>query len=238
MFRKTPSERGDIRAFHRHMRLTSITVKIAESGTIWTHSNEGFLTMVDMFKVPPSGLAALSLPMPEKPPSKHIRRAFDFHTPERLWAVFESYVQFCKENTIQRGKYAIDTPLTIQGFCRFSGIARSTFTKWRAGKHIPMGMNDTIEAISATIEDHLLARALISVYRENLVARMTGQSEKLDQQIVTEGDDDKADLSRLSHAQLCMLRALHVVMIGTGENPDCTLIIEAASSIIKESEKV
>ena len=163
--------------------------------------------------------------------------ARDFHSPMALWGVFEEYQTWCKANPIKSKtrkniETTIEAPLTVQGFCRFSGISRSTFTKWRAGQHVPEGLADTIEAISATIDEHLLSRALVEVYLENLVARMTGQSDKFDQNITQTETVEPVFLERLTHPQLVMLRALQVAITGANEKPDQAAIIEAAQNII------
>jgi len=129
--------------------------------------------------------------------------------------VFEEYQAWCKAYPIKRNKTMLDAPLTIQGFCRFSGISRSTFMRWRVGDRLPKSLEDTVEKISATIDEHLITRALISVYRENLVARMTGQSDKRQQHVITESIESRLDPSRLSHTHLVMLRAL---MTGNDDN--------------------
>lgn len=79
------------------------------------------------------------------------------------------------EKTTQANRIA--RPLTIDGWCAFANIGNySQFKK----DYIERGFGDAIAGIERVIRENQISGAAVGIYRENLVARLNGLTDRKD----------------------------------------------------------
>lgn len=126
--------------------------------------------------------------------SKHGREK-TFATPELLWEAACEYFTWCEENPIKDprsfGQRNIQRPFTIVGMCRFLGVnsvylqQMEEYLRERVDEQ-SKEFSNIIILIKETIYQQKFENAVIGVYKENIIARDLGLTDKRD--ITTDGD--------------------------------------------------
>lgn len=121
--------------------------------------------------------------------SKHGRDKL-FATPELLWEAACEYFEWCEKNPIKDprsfgGKQMIQRPFTMHGLCAFLHCNTVYFNHFESdlkegkGEHIE-DFNKVIQDIREVIYRQKFENAVIGVYKENIIARDLGLTEKQD----------------------------------------------------------
>lgn len=71
-------------------------------------------------------------------------------------------------------------PLSIQSFCVFLGIGESTFKDW-ANRTDDESFSAVIDIIKTSIKSNQIDGAVIGQYKENIIARLNGISDRIDE---------------------------------------------------------
>lgn len=97
-------------------------------------------------------------------------------TPEELWDHFRLYVAL--RSAIRMNLMPL--PLTVVSWCNYLGIARSTWYAWRDENAATYreDLSDIITRVEECIKDQMITGAVTGAYKENIVARITGLSDK------------------------------------------------------------
>lgn len=122
-------------------------------------------------------------------------------SPDELIDKLEEYCKACAENPIlvqdgmrkskdggQKDEQVLQMnrvarPMTIDGYCNFAGIG-----DWRRMKQFysnDEGFADAIALVERVIRDQQVSGAMVGLYRENIVARLNGITDRQD--ITSEG---------------------------------------------------
>lgn len=126
--------------------------------------------------------------------SKHGRDKI-FASPELLWEAACEYFEWCQENPIKDprsfGQRNIQRPFTLIGMCRFLGVNSVYFQQLEdqfKGKEDEQSkeFSNIIILIKETCYQQKFDNAVIGVYKENIIARDLGLTDKKD--ITTAGD--------------------------------------------------
>ena len=116
-------------------------------------------------------------------------------SPDELIDKFEEYCMACAENPIfvhdwrkskeggqNKEKMAqmnrVERPLTLYGFCNYAGIG-----DWRRMKQTyanDEGFADSIAFVERVIRDQQVSGATVGMYRENIVSRINGITDRQD----------------------------------------------------------
>lgn len=126
------------------------------------------------------------------------------YTPDELIEKFAEYVQWCKDNPIKlelkeqglRGNGAVDTTkteykprfLNLRGFLSFIGGSDVYWHELEEGKH-KEHFSKVKKAISTYIQSYQIEYAAAGVFKENIVSRLNGLTDK--QEHKHEGDGIK-----------------------------------------------
>ena len=119
-----------------------------------------------------------------------------FATPELMWEAACEYFQWCEENPIQDtrsfgGKQKVQRPFTMHGLCRFLGCNTVYFNHFEtsidkkedeSSKDFSKVIIDIREAIYQQKFEH----AAIGIFKDNIIARDLGLSEKTENRIQVE----------------------------------------------------
>lgn len=107
-------------------------------------------------------------------------------TPEKLWELFESYVNSLETITIEvphvklgTVKMDVKAPMTMEGFKTYGhtqGVTIDHYIKDSEGSY--GDYRPIVTRIKERIFDHNFNRAAVGVYKENLIARQLGMTEK------------------------------------------------------------
>ena len=128
-----------------------------------------------------------------------------FASPTLLWEAACEYFEWCEEHPIIDprsfgGKQKIQRPFTMQGLCRFLGCSTGYFRTFKTTAEHKQDFLAIITLIEETVYQQKFENAVIGVYKENIIARELGLSEKSESKI--EVKDDEIDYSKLSDAAL------------------------------------
>lgn len=137
--------------------------------------------------------------------SKH-GRSKAFATPEILWEVACEYFAWCEKNPIKDprsfGQRKIQRPFTLVGFCRFAGVNSVYLQQLEdqlKGKEDEQSkeFSNIIILIKETCFQQKFENAVIGVYKENIIARDLGLTDKKD--VTTNGEpiSDKRPVVKL-----------------------------------------
>jgi hypothetical protein len=118
-----------------------------------------------------------------------------FSTPDLLWQAACEYFQWCEDNPIKDprsfGQRNIQRPYTLVGMCRFLGVNSVYFQQLEdqfKGKEDEQSkeFSNIIILIKETCYQQKFENAVIGVYKENIIARDLGLTDKKD--ITTDGN--------------------------------------------------
>lgn len=122
--------------------------------------------------------------------SKHGRDKL-FATPQLMWEAACEYFEWCEKNPIKDprsfGQRKVQRPYTLQGLCFYLGCNTAYFRTFKA--QLAEGekdFNTIIQDIEETIYRQKFENAAIGVYKENIIARDLGLTDKSD--ITTGGE--------------------------------------------------
>lgn len=131
--------------------------------------------------------------------SKHGRDTL-FATPELLWDAAKEYFQWCDENPLKDtrafGQAWVQRPYTKSGLCQFLNCNSKYFDNFK--EHASDDFNYIISDIEQTIFTQKFELASIGVFKENLIARELGISDKIKNEHsgqIKQGDVDFSDMS-------------------------------------------
>lgn len=129
--------------------------------------------------------------------SKHGRDKL-FATPELLWEAACEYFQWCQDNPIPDprsfGQRKIQRPYTLQSLCLYLNANTAYFRQFKSTSE--KDFSTVISAIEETIYTQQYENAVIGVYKENIIARTLGLSDKQDNRLVdSEGNDRSFEIT-------------------------------------------
>lgn len=113
------------------------------------------------------------------------------YEPQQLWDESIKYFEWCNENpwmkkeTTNKGdrkevkEMPTQRPYTIQGLCRFLNITAQTFENYSNAKGYETYFEIT-RAIRDVIQNNQLEGAIVGTYQSNIIARMLGLSDKVE----------------------------------------------------------
>ena len=103
-----------------------------------------------------------------------------FTDPTQLLDLWQKYLAWNDANpmemTNERGKYEIERPLSLLRFCLFAGIEK--WQDFRDDYKVIDGFGEIISHIEGYVRNQQIEGAMIGKYKENLVARLNGISDK------------------------------------------------------------
>lgn len=108
-----------------------------------------------------------------------------FATPQLLWEACVEYFEWCTDNPIKDtrsfgGNQMVQRPFTMQGLCLFLGCNTAYFRQFK--ETCPKDFSTIIQDIEETVYQQKFEMAAIGIYKENLIARDLGLSEKIKQE--------------------------------------------------------
>jgi hypothetical protein len=115
-----------------------------------------------------------------------------FASPELMWSAACEYFTWCTENPITDprsfgGKQKIQRPFTMQGLCRYLGCNTAYFRTFKSRLTASDEDFDTIIInIQETVYQQKFENAAIGVYKDNIIARDLGLTDKSEQKVTTE----------------------------------------------------
>jgi hypothetical protein len=122
------------------------------------------------------------------------------YTPEELCNKFNEYFEFMKTQTwhktdaIKSGDMAgetifipIKTPLSRKSFCIFANISEDTLRNYASNKESYTQYFDLCTRALEIIDNNQIEGALVGIYNPNIVARLNGLTERVDN--TTNGKD-------------------------------------------------
>lgn len=119
-----------------------------------------------------------------------------FTTPELMWEAACEYFQWCEDNPITDtrsfgGKQKVQRPYTIQGLTRYLGCNKDyleQFEESLKGKTDQLSQDYSIivKDIRSTIYQQKFECAAIGIFKDNIIARDLGLTEKSEQKIISE----------------------------------------------------
>ena len=118
-------------------------------------------------------------------------------TPEAMWELFLKYVQWCKDNPIQREDYvggagkqvtrSYERPITISGFRAFGHKEGVTINHYFANTDNSYEQYRTIcSRIEDEIRDAQITNGLLGLYNASITQRLNNLTERVDQ--TTQGE--------------------------------------------------
>ncbi len=132
--------------------------------------------------------------------AKPFGRPAKFKSPQELWEAFLAYTEWSANNPMtvndtrsqrkstlkdERSQYKqqVERPLTLMAFCLHAGIKRqwADFRKDYAKRS--KAFCEVLYAIENTIRGQQVSNALVGNYKENLVARLNGISDTVEQKV-------------------------------------------------------
>ena len=150
----------------------------------------------------------LVMPRPDPVPSaKRPTGSVVFKDADDLWDTFERYKHWCRTDGVRevgsKGR-RVPTPMTPHGMAAFCGCGHQTVM--RAAKRPDLA--ETWETISADIFAELIGGGLLKQYDPQIVARVTGLSERSVVETVEPPAAPEYDYSRLTTEELATLTEL------------------------------
>lgn len=119
--------------------------------------------------------------------SKHGRDKL-FATPQLMWEAACEYFEWCEKNPIKDprsfGQRKVQRPYTLQGLCFYLGCNTAYFRQFKDSAE--KDFSTIIQDIEETIYRQKFENAAIGVYKENIIARDLGLTDKSD--ITTGGE--------------------------------------------------
>lgn len=115
------------------------------------------------------------------------------YTPEELLDKFNEYLDYMKDQSwfktdaVKSGENAgqiinipIKTPLGRKSFCIFANISEQTLRNYASNEEAYKNYFDLTTRILEIIDNNQIEGAMVGVYNPNIVARLNGLTEKVD----------------------------------------------------------
>lgn len=131
--------------------------------------------------------------------SKHGRDRI-FASAEILQEAALEYIEFAEAHPMDVGdKKTKPRPLTLMGFCVFAGASTTTWynSKERAREEEDNDFLEVLRAIQEWFDAQKIEGAAVGVYKENLIARLTGLVDKRETE-----HSGSLDLTNMTEKQL------------------------------------
>ena len=132
--------------------------------------------------------------------AKPFGRPAKFKSPQELWEAFIAYVEWSANNPMtvndtrsqrkstlkdERSQYKqqVERPLTLMAFCLHAGIKRQWADFRKDYSKRSKAFCEVLYAIENTVRGQQVSNALVGNYKENLVARLNGISDTVEQKV-------------------------------------------------------
>lgn len=111
-----------------------------------------------------------------------------FDNGDDLWEAFIRYIEWRKEcpgftkAEKKKPEYDLTRPLSIRSFCMFIGIVPRTWRGWKHedGDHFREDLFPVIMRVEMIIQDAQISGAMMGVYKENIVSRINGLVDRIE----------------------------------------------------------